>query len=133
MKTRSMGALVSGIAVLLIAATSSAFASASPSILGLYPKDVGEFAYADLKALRSFLFFAELKRQLLPQRFQLFEDFLASAGIRPEFDLDELTWAAVPPGPDRGEQILGVAVGRFAPDSVNPYFERQKLPLVHNP
>src|SRR3970040_2276913 len=111
MKTRSMGALVSGIAVLLIAATSSAFASASPSILGLYPKDVGEFAYADLKTLRSFRFFAELKRQLLPQRFQLFEDFLASAGIRPEFDLDELTWAAVPPGTDPGEQILGGAGG----------------------
>ncbi len=131
MKRRSTWALVSGMAVLLMMASGFAFASASPSILGLYPKDVGEFAYADLKALRSFRFFPELKRQLLPQRFRLFEEFLASAGIRPDADLDELTWAAVPPGPDRGEQIIGVAVGRFSPDSVNRYFEQQKLPSVN--
>lgn len=131
MKTHSAWALVSGIAVFLMLASGSAFASASPSILGLYPKDVGEFAYADLKALRSFRFYPELKRQLLPQRFRLFEEFLTSAGIRTDSDLDEMTWAAVPPGPDRGEQLIGVAVGRFSPDSVNRYFEQQKLPSVN--
>jgi hypothetical protein len=130
MKRVSLSACFAAAVFLLMAGSRVVHASASPSVLGLYPKGVGEFAYADLKALRSFRFFAELKRQLLPQRFRLFEDFLLSAGIRPDSDLDELTWAALPPGPERGEQVLGVAVGRFSPDSVNRYFEGQKLASV---
>jgi hypothetical protein len=37
-----------------IAPTRSSAASLSTSIIGMFPKSVGEFAYADLKAARKF-------------------------------------------------------------------------------
>ena len=108
-------------------------------IIGLFPKDVGEFAYADLKKARQFKWFAQLKEQMLPSRFRQFEQFLASAGVDPNTQVEELAWALVPPkaakggeGKDAaaptGEQVVGVALGQFSPASAEAYFQKQKLP-----
>ena len=111
-----------------------------PDIIGLFPKNVGEFAYADLKKARSLKWFGQLQEQMLPDRFKQFEKFLASAGIDPNSQVEELAWALVPEGMSAktegsgsdavptGEQIVGVALGNYQPSSAENYFKQQKLP-----
>ena len=111
----------------------------STDIIGMFPKDVGEFAYADLKKARQFKWFAQLKEQMLPSRFRQFEQFLASAGIDPNTQVEELAWAFVAnkvktgegadAGVPTGDQMIGVALGSFSPNSAEEYFKAQKLPL----
>src|SRR5215471_4006359 len=96
-----------------------------PDVVALFPKDVGEFAYADLKKARSLKWFSQLQEQMLPDRFKQFEKFLASAGIDPNSQVEELAWALVPDGMNAktegagsdavptGEQIVGVALGNY--------------------
>src|SRR5580704_1725959 len=64
-------------------------------VIALFPKDVGEFAYADLKKARTMKWFPQLQEQMLPDRFRQFEKFLASAGVDPNSQVDELAWALV--------------------------------------
>lgn len=99
-------------------------------IIGLFPKDVNEFAYADLKAARRFKWFAQLKEQMLPGRFRQFEQFLASAGIDPGTQVEELAWALKAPEGGTGEVVVGIALGQFQPSSAEEYFKAQKLPLT---
>jgi hypothetical protein len=111
-----------------------------PDIIALFPKDVGEFAYADLKKARTLKWFPQLKEQMLPERFRQFEKFLASAGVDPNSQVDELAWALVPEGMTAktegtgstavptGEEIVGVALGNYNPGSTEAYFKQQKLP-----
>ena len=42
----------------------------STDVIGLFPQNIGEFAYADLKQARSLSWFPQLKQQLLPARFK---------------------------------------------------------------
>jgi hypothetical protein len=83
--------------------------SLTTSVIGMFPKDLGEFVYADLKTARRFPWFAQFKDQVVPSRFRQFEKFLAAAGIDPDTQVDELAWAVVmsaarvvpaPPPPD---------------------------------
>ena len=69
-----------------------------PDMIGLFPKDVGEFGYAELKKARSLKWYPQLKQQLLPERFKEFEKFLASTGNDPNSQVDEIAWALVPEG-----------------------------------
>src|SRR5215467_1199114 len=64
--------------------------------IGLFPKDVGEFAYADLKKARTMKWYPALEQQMLPERFKQFMKFLASAGIDTNSQVDELVWGLVP-------------------------------------
>src|ERR1700730_12874879 len=108
--------------------------------IALFPKEIGEFAYADLKKARSLKWFPQLQEQMLPERFKQFERFLASAGVDPNSQVEELAWGLVPEGVTSktetagsaavptGEQIVGVALGNYTPDSTEAYFKRQKLP-----
>jgi hypothetical protein len=108
--------------------------------IALFPKDIGEFAYADLKKARSLSWFPQLQEQLLPDRFKQFERFLASAGVDPNSQVEELAWGLVPEGVTAktentgsaavptGEQIVGVALGNYNPGTTESYFKQQKLP-----
>jgi hypothetical protein len=107
--------------------------------IALFPKEVAEFAYADLKKARALPWFPQLQEQMLPERFRQFEKFLASAGVDPNSQVEELAWGLVPdgltpkddktaPGDPTGEQIVGIALGNYSPDSTEAYFKRQKLP-----
>jgi hypothetical protein len=114
----------------------------STDIIGLFPKEVGEFAYADLKKARSLQWFPQLREQMLPERFRQFEKFLASAGIDPNSQVEELAWGLVAEGVSNknatagssavpsGEQVVGVALGNFNPESTEAYFKAQKLPTI---
>jgi len=109
-------------------------------IIALFPKEVGEFAYADLKKARTMPWFPQLQEQMLPERFRQFEKFLASAGVDPNTQVEELAWGLVAEGvtsktegagsseTPTGEQIVGVALGNYNPESTESYFKRQKLP-----
>ena len=95
--------------------------------IALFPKEIGEFAYADLKKARTLPWFPQLQEQLLPDRFKQFERFLASAGVDPNSQVEELAWGLVPEGVTSktggagssavptGEQIVGVALGNYNP------------------
>src|ERR1700747_843447 len=109
-------------------------------IIALFPKEIGEFAYADLKKARTLKWFPQLQEQMLPERFRQFEKFLASAGVDPNSQVDELAWGLVAEGlsaktegagsPDvpTGEEIVGVALGTYSPNSTEAFFKQQKLP-----
>jgi hypothetical protein len=108
-------------------------------IIALFPKEIGEFAYADLKKARSLKWFPQLQEQMLPDRFRQFEKFLASAGVDPNSQVDELAWGLVADGMSAksegvgstdvptGEEIVGVALGTYNPNSTEAFFKQQKL------
>jgi len=99
-------------------------------VIGMFPKTVGEFAYADMKAARKFSWFPQLREQLLPSKFRQFEQFLRTAGVDPDTQVDEIAWGAINAGKAGGEEILGVAQGSFDPSSNEDRFKQQKLPMT---
>lgn len=107
-----------------------------PEVLSMFPKEVGEFAYADLRQARTQPWFPQLEQQMLPARFQQFEKLLMSAGIDPNAQVEELAWALVPVVGEEAnavpssEQVVGVALGSFRPEVAQRYFQAQKLPVV---
>ncbi len=120
--------------------------SVNPAVIGLFPKNVGEFAYADLRQARQFPWFAQFQQQVLPTRFREFEHFLSSAGINPDTQVQEIVWAVLTPAvtlaPDgtvqktapSADEIVGVALGQYSPDSTDEFFKSHKLATaqVHN-
>jgi len=102
--------------------------SLSTAVIGMFPKDVGEFAYADLKSARKYPWFPQLREQLLPSRFRAFEKFLASAGVDPNTQVEELAWGSIQT--NAGEDVVGVALGQFDPSSTEAHFKQQKLSTI---
>ena len=129
-------AILSLAAAALIAAALSAFParstadSLSEGILGMFPKQVGEFAYADMKSARQYPWFPQLRDQLMPSRFREFEKFLTSAGIDPNTQVDQLAWGGINIAKTGGEEIVGVALGSFNPGAAEQHFKQQKLPMI---
>src|SRR5262252_2418518 len=116
------------IAAGMMLAAAAAFAPGTVSaqhlgndVVALFPKNVGEFAYANLKQARSQKWFPQLQQQLLPERFRQFEKFLASASVDPNTQVQELVWGLVAEGvTDKtscvgsdavptGEEVAGIA------------------------
>jgi len=127
---RCIVAAVIVFASLTILPRPSAAGTLSTDIIGMFPKTVGEFAYADMKSARKFPWFAQLREQLLPSRFRQFEQFLTTAGVDPNTQVDELAWGAINAGKSGGEEVLGVALGSFNPSSSEALFKQQKLPMT---
>jgi len=106
--------------------------------IALFPKSTGEVGYVDLKKARSMKWFPALQEQVLPERFRQFEKFLASAGVDPNSQVDELIWGLVPDvmaKDEKGvatqvpssEMTVGIAMGNYNPESTEAYFKQQKL------
>src|SRR6266404_860615 len=94
----NIGRLAGGIAVaaaMLCSAQISSAQSLGADTIALFPKNVGEFAYANLKQARSQKWFPQLQEQMLPERFRQFEKFLASAGVDPNSQVEELAWGLI--------------------------------------
>src|SRR5271154_1651112 len=144
--TEHLAARVALTAAVLVLAT--AFTLPKPAAAGtlgadklaLFPKETGELGYADMKKARTMKWFPQLQEQMLPANFKQFEKFLASAGVDPNSQVEELAWGLVPEGltakteqagssaVPTGEQVVGVALGNFTPDATKTYFKQQKLP-----
>src|SRR5271167_3016160 len=127
-------------AVVLLSATAKPVKAGGigADTIGLFPKEVGEFAYADLKKARTMKWYPALQEQMLPERFRQFEKFLASAGVDPNSQVDELAWGLVPETLAKkegggttdipsSEMIVGIALGNYNPESTEAYFKQQKL------
>ncbi|HEV2287693.1 MAG TPA: hypothetical protein VGR81_01930 [Candidatus Acidoferrales bacterium] len=99
-------------------------------IIGMFPKDMSEFAYIDMKAARQLPWFAQLQQQMLPSNFREFETFLRSAGVNPDAQIDELAWGTSSATSQHPYEIAGVALGSFSPDSTEASFAQQKLPHI---
>jgi hypothetical protein len=112
--------------------TRSSAGSLSTAIIGMFPKDVGEFAYADLKTARKFSWFPQIREQLLPSRFRQFEQFIATAGVDPNTQVEELAWAGLTIAKTGGEEVVGVALGSFDPSSTEAKFKQQKIPTIES-
>lgn len=97
----------------------------STAVIGMFPKDVGEFAYADLKSARKYPWFPQLREQMLPKRFRDFEKFLSSAGVDPNTQVEELAWGSIQTS--AGEDVVGVAQGEFDPSSAEARLKAQKI------
>jgi hypothetical protein len=138
MSTRKIGCLAAFVAILTVLPSAARAGSLGPDLLGLFPKDSGELAYADLKEARQFPWFNQLKEQMLPPKFREFESFLSSAGIDPNSQVTELAWALVSKSSTDGsggsvpsaDQIVGIALGQFQPAAAEAYFTSKKLPIV---
>ena len=125
--------------------------SLASSVLGMFPKNVGEIGYADVRTAREAKWFPQFEAQALPLRFSYFERFVASAGLDISKQVEELAWAAAAPpaqpaanpgetgaaasGPTappkfNGEEVVGIALGNFQPDVIDAFFKSQKLPTT---
>ena len=109
-----------------IAPTRTSAASLSTAIIGMFPKSVGEFSYADLKAARKFPWFNQLYGQVLPPKFRQFEQFLGSSGVDPNSQVEEIAWANISSGST--DDVVGIALGQFDPSSVETKLKAQKVP-----
>lgn len=150
---RILGTMIVATVLAGLAVTRAHASTLSSDVIGMFPQNIGEFAYADLKQARSLSWFPQLKQQMLPARFKQFEQFLTAAGIDPNSQVEEVAWATVgaPPPPPTAqnapangangakqqnapgpgsEQVVGVALGSFRPETAEAYFTAQKLPVV---
>lgn len=97
-------------------------------IIGMFPKNMSEFAYADMKQARQLPWFSQLQQQMLPPNFRQFEQFLRSAGVDPDTQIDELAWGMTVPDSQHPSEIAGVALGNFSPNSTESRFASEKIP-----
>ena len=134
---------IAGIAVAIAAVTLLAGAarageaeSLDVNVLGLFPKNVAELGYADLKDARELPWFAQFRQQALPSAFMDFEQGLKGVGVDPK-QIESVAWAlgtanekdAKHEAPDKTD-VMGVATGEFSPTAVSAYYEMKKLPTV---
>src|SRR5579863_1104824 len=98
---RILGTMIVATALAGSAANQAHASTLSSDVIGIFPQNIGEFAYANLKEARSLSWFPQLKQQMLPARFKQFEQFLTAAGIDPNSQVEEVAWATVgaPPAP----------------------------------
>ena len=143
MKMRANLRRAFGVGALLVLATTFARPAKAGGVgadtIALFPKNTGEFGYVDMKKARTMKWFPALEQQIIPERFRQFEKFLASAGVDPNSQVDELVWGLVPDvvvkddkgastGVPSSELTVGIAMGNYNPDSTEAYFKQQKLP-----
>ena len=129
MKSKTVWLMVAALALALAAIVPVLRAGTlETQVIALFPKDVGEFGYVDMKGAQKYKWFPQLEQQIMPARFRQFETFLKSAGIDPNTQLEDLAFAAIPANDKHPEEALGVAEGEFQPDTTEAYPKKRKLP-----
>ncbi|HVB34394.1 MAG TPA: hypothetical protein VNJ52_08510 [Patescibacteria group bacterium] len=126
MNRKAAWVVVAAAAVFL--ASPSRAGTLNTDVIGLFPQNVGEFAYADMKSAQQYSWFPQLQQQILPARFRQFEQFLKSVGIDPNTQVEDLAFGTIPAGKNSPEEVLGVALGEFQPDTTEANMKRLKLP-----
>lgn len=114
-------------------ALAPAFANATAldtSVVEMFPKDVAQISYLDLKAGRQLPWFPIAEQTLLPLRLRKLEVFLSNAGLDVETQVDTLAWGTVSATKTSAEGIVGVATGHFSPSTVENYFSDHNLPTL---
>lgn len=100
-------------------------------VIAMFPKQVAEFAYTDIKSARQYPWFSAFREQLLPPHFHDFERFLVSAGIDPNTRLNELAWSQLAASSRRaGDEVLGIGFGSFDPASNEDRLKQLNLRVI---
>jgi len=103
-------------AIALVPAKSSAD-YISTGIIAMFPKEMAEFVYTDLKSARQYPWFTEFREQVVPPHFQEFEQLLSFAGIDAQRGVDELAWGELRTSAKAGHAVIGIGIGSFDPTS----------------
>src|SRR6266513_658504 len=85
-------------AILLAAPKPARAGRLGTDTIALFPKNIGEFSYCDLKKARSEKWFPQLREQMSPEWFRELEKFLEWAGVDPYSQVDEMAWGLVDEG-----------------------------------
>ncbi len=137
-RTRKLLAAASLIIAALAALAPMATAQSIPAqVVALYPQRAGEVVFADLRALRASKHYAQLKTQVLPERFRQLEQWARFLGIDFDSQIQQISWAFVSgEGADfktgAGVDLVGVAEGTFAPAQVEQQARRQRLGVTRS-
>jgi hypothetical protein len=133
MLTMSVGSYILKVAAALVAAIvlAPALAEATAldtSVVEMFPKDVTQISYLDLKTARQLPWFPIAEQTLLPLRLRKLEIFLSGTGLDVETQVDTLAWGTVSATKNHEEGMVGVAIGHFSPSAVENYFSDNNLP-----
>jgi len=129
----SVGSYILKVAAALVAAIALAPAHAEATVLNtsvveMFPKDVTQISYLDLKTARQLPWFPIAEQTLLPLRLRKLEIFLSGTGLDVETQVDTLAWGTVSATKNQEEGMVGVAIGHFSPSTVENYFSDNNLP-----
>jgi len=113
MKNKLLG--VSGLMLVSMvgAALPAAGQSLPPQVQALYPPDAGEIVFVDVRALSSSPHYAQLKEQILPEKFQQLAQWTQILGIEMEREVHQLSWAFLTADGSRADGFIGAAEGNF--------------------
>src|SRR5256885_8910416 len=112
--------------LLLFLASFASAAALGTAARNVIPSEVQQIISVDYRALRNSPTALSLKERVLPENLKQFETALKSAGVDPENDVDQLTFALFRT-PKNGLQVIGVASGQFSPKKVLARFKKQKV------
>ncbi len=129
----SVGSYILKVAAALVAAIvlAPALAEATAldtSVVEMFPKEVTQISYLDLKTARQLPWFPIAEQTLLPLRLRKLEIFLSGTGLDVETQVDTLAWGTVSATKNHEEGMVGVAIGHFSPSAVETYFSDHNLP-----
>lgn len=96
------------------------------SARAVIPSDIQQIISVDYRALRSSETAMALKAQVLPEVLKQFEGALKGAGIDPDKDVDQLTFASYR-APKQGVRIIGIAQGMFPVKAFNKKMLLRKI------
>ena len=115
------------LAVLLVFPAALASAAAlGTAARNVIPAEVQQIISVDYRALRDSSTALSLKDRVLPDNLKQFEAALRSAGVNPEKEVDQLTFALFRTEKN-GLKVIGVASGEFSPKTVLARFKKQKV------
>lgn len=116
-------------ALLALAVLPSAGQALSPQVMALYPREAGELAFVDLQAARRSPHYAQLKTQVLPDRYHELEDWARQLGIDFDKNVDRLSWVFVNTGDPVNSDFVGIAEGAYYLDDIRKVAAASKLRL----
>jgi hypothetical protein len=123
-------------------------------VISLFPRDISEFACANLEEVRLQPWFADFKGQVLPRELYGLDQFLISAGINPNSQVKQVAWSIGASAPARvtkaasgspsglpevsapaesipdADQFLAVIVGHFDVDSIQSALDGRNLAVI---
>jgi hypothetical protein len=108
--------------------------SLDSSVLGMFPENVSECGYADLKTARDFAWFPQFQAQVVPVSLYGFEQFLETAQMQQTPVIEQVAWARISalntntsaPLPGSG-QLVGVAEGHFDLGAIRSFLSTRQI------
>jgi hypothetical protein len=131
------------LSILLLAITPNLRADPLDStVIGMFPKDAGDFGFADLSQGRQLPWYPQLEAQLVPVALFGFEQFLEAVQMRHTSSINQVAWASVSAERAKSEhtssdrsapgsgQPVAVAIGDFDIDTIKSFLDSKNIPSV---